>query len=607
MDKGRHQTLKPGRARDLYRRLPTYLYLADLLRGRRVLEVGSADGAAAFQLARAGALQVIGVERQPGLVEHAQARHRAQNLSFLQGDWSAIDLPDRSIDVALVPAGEDAFRIAGFLEEMRRVVARSGHLVVLCASGDRPGAVIGHSYHDLVARLGPVFGGVRMIGIMPFVGFSMVEFSEEDELSELELDTSLTALGNGRDPVCEYVALAGPIEGSARGYLAVELPASEGLAAVIAARGGGAGDEDARATLQSLETEAGDLRARLNASEEEVGRVTAHAARELDEERRSGDAARGRLASLETDLGVLRNERQQLVWRASHLEEKLQAREDELGAMRLESAPLEVIVKASEAHLQEMEASQEELAERDAYVEELQGELEEVSAAQGAAAQAAREAEMRAAALETDVRELRSRLARAEGLLLRGSTPPPAYSPGDPRLEELETGLTEKTKLAEKYQQNWKDAEAKTDELWRKIGDLQKELASNRDHGVETARAQRQAAQIALTRAVDEASRKMVSVQDQLNRTEKERAELERQLVDLRDRFAEETTASRTLAAAEITRLREEISQTRARLGQRAPTEIDQALRMLEQEMKEEEARIAEIERSLRGIAAAQG
>jgi ubiquinone/menaquinone biosynthesis C-methylase UbiE/predicted nucleic acid-binding Zn-ribbon protein len=619
----KRQTMRPGRARDLYRRLPAYLYLADLTRGRRILEVGAGDGAAAFHLARGGASSVVAVERQPALVEQARARYRAVNLSFAHADWAAIDLPDRSVDVALCPAGEDALRTPGFLEEMRRVIARAGHLVVLCQSGDRPGVAAGHAYHDLVARLTPIFGGVRMIGVTPFVGFSAVEFSEEEELTELELDTSLTGLGTGRDPVCEYIALAGPIEWAARGYMAIELPGTEGLSAIISARGGGTVDDDARARGDALETELVQARARLVVSEEEIGRVAAQAAHELEEERRAGEAARGRLAALEAERTAAQSERQELAWRAADLEEKVQAREDEIAAMRLESAPLEVIVKAAEAHQTEMEARQEEIAERDAYVEELRGELEEVAQAQAQAAQAAREAETRAAALDAELRDMRSRLARAEGLLLKGSTPPPpGLPPGtDARVGEIEAALAEKTRQAEKYQQNWKDAEAKSDDLWRKIGDLQRELVAGREQGVETARQQRHAAQVALTRAVDEASKKLVSVQDMLMRTERERADLERQAGELKAKLPElaaalseaegrasaaeeETSASRALAAKEIGRLREELAATRARAQHGKSPELDRVLAALEEEIRAEEARIGEIEGRLTALAA---
>src|SRR5262249_6999162 len=226
----------------------------------------------------------------------------------------------------------------------------------------------------------------------------------------------------------------------------------------------------------------------------------------------------------------------------------------------------------------------------------------------------------RGAALDAELKEMRSRRARAEGLLLKGSTPPPPGPPIDARVAELETALADKTKQADKYQQNWKDAEGKSDELWRKIGDLQRELASGREQAVENARAQRHAAQVALTRAVDEASKKRVSTQDLPSRTERERSELERQAGELKAKVAElgaalaeaearasaaeeETSASRALAAKEIGRLRDELAETRARAQRGRTPELDRALATLEEEIRAEEARIGEIEGRLRALA----
>ena len=48
------------------------------------------------------------------------------------------------------------------------------------------------------------------------------KYDEEAELEELELDTSLTSLGDGRDGVVEYVAIAGGAqEAQPRGFLLV--------------------------------------------------------------------------------------------------------------------------------------------------------------------------------------------------------------------------------------------------------------------------------------------------------------------------------------------------------------------------------------------------
>src|SRR5262249_51380026 len=210
-------------------------YLSDLWRGRRVLEVGCGDGAAAAYLAKNGAAQVIGLDRSAQLVDLARARARSGNPSFAVADYAAIDLDDASVDVVCVPAGAELARWAAFLEEARRVLADDGCLVLSVPSADRAGAVSGMSYHDLVGRLAPVFGDVRMIGVTPFVGFALVEYADAEVL-EVELDTSLAAEG-ARELVTDYVAVAGAALGDPRGFMVVELPAPDGLRTIGQARG----------------------------------------------------------------------------------------------------------------------------------------------------------------------------------------------------------------------------------------------------------------------------------------------------------------------------------------------------------------------------------
>src|SRR5688572_726405 len=162
----------------LLRRLPPYIYLADLFRGRRVLEVGCGDGASAHYLAECGAAQVLGVDRASGAIEAARGKHRLANLSFRAADYASLELEDRSFDVVCVPGGGgELVRSTGFLEEVRRVLARDGNLIVCVSSADRPDARGGISYHELTTRLAPLYGAARMVGVTPFVGFSLVEFA----------------------------------------------------------------------------------------------------------------------------------------------------------------------------------------------------------------------------------------------------------------------------------------------------------------------------------------------------------------------------------------------------------------------------------------------
>src|SRR5579885_753757 len=86
------------------RRLPSYVYLMDLWRGKRVLEVGCGDGFAAHYLARSGAAQVVGVDRSARLIEAAKQRHRLGNLELRTADYGALELEDRSFEVVCVPS-----------------------------------------------------------------------------------------------------------------------------------------------------------------------------------------------------------------------------------------------------------------------------------------------------------------------------------------------------------------------------------------------------------------------------------------------------------------------------------------------------------------------
>jgi len=615
-------------AQALLRRLPPYVYLTDLWHGRRVLEIGSGDGAGAAYLAKMGAAQVIGLDRSSREIDQTRARQRAPNLSFAVADFAALDLDDRSVDVIFVPNGAELARWPAFLDEARRVLVREGFLVLTVPSADRapsaPGGPAAMSYHDLLGRLAPVFGDVRMIGVTPFVGFALVEYAEAEVL-DVELDTSL-ATEAARDPVTDYVAVAGAALGDPRGFMVVELPAADGLRAIGQARGtpvvergelesrladaedaaadalarlaeiegaGGKGrgeEQELRRRLArtveeraAVEAEAQALRVRLGQADEEIGRVAAQAAREVGEARRQIQLASGRTETLEAQLAELRRElearthaldgaarlteeRRVQERRIQDLEATLRRRDEELAASQAEQAPLDVMARAAAQHQAEMRAKTMELAERDAYVEELRHELEEVATAERAAAEAAREASVRLAEVETEIRELRTRVATAEGeaLRLRREAVAATEVGPDPRVAALEQALAEKTAATDKATARWKEAEGKSDELWRKIGELQKELGQTREQAVETARQQRQAAQIALTRAVDEASKKLVSSQDHAMRTEKERRELEREVGVLKDRLAE---VERTQLEAEA-RLDGERSQARARAAQ---------------------------------------
>ncbi len=757
------------------RRLPPYVYLQDLLRAQRVLELGAGEGHSAHFLLQVGARAVTGVDRSVRAIEAARARYRVADLAFHTAEYNALELADGAFDVVCVPVAAELLRRHGALEEIRRVLAPGGTVIVSAPSADRPDAQGGLSYHELNERLAALFGPVRMLGASPFVGFSLVEFGDEGaEVLEIDLDTQLAQWGGaGEPPITDYVAIAGgrAQADGLRGFTVVQLPVGLGLSAAAEAAGvsseplpraptpvpvaGPVAEGRARPAATAddevelrrrlargseervaLENELTSLRQRASNADVELGRVAAQAAREVDKARGEAAATVARIAELEAQVATVRRENlalradldahtaiealgtrralvaplpaltpvpvapaeavptlvtvlpvheaaptivddarvaeaqslaaraqddaaraqaqlEELTWRLAELEAELHRsavpREGEV------VDPMLLLRDAALHHEQVLGELRAIVDERDAYVDELRDEQEQATTQVTELRRVASAAQARATGLEAELREVRGRMARAEGEVLRmrragGATPVAAVAPVaaaapaaaavvvaatapepvvDPglvaRLEELEKALAERTEAAEKATGRWKAAESKGDELWRKVGDMQRELEQHRESGVETARAQRQAAQIALTRAVDEASKRLVSCQDSLKRTEREYAELEKKCESLKTRLegawrdrdealraaADESEAVRYERDTTVASVRGELELMHAAGARRRVTEqallgrveeLERHLAELEGGLREEEMRLGELEDNLRVV-----
>src|SRR5690606_2192187 len=145
------------------RRLPHYLYLVDLVPGKRVLEVGCGTGYGAQFLANHGAGRVIGIDRSLRKITEARSRHRQTNLEFRCEEPGSVELEDASVDCIFVPDGTSILRRRSVLAELRRLLARDGTLVLCGVSADRRGAPGGASFYELRDRLERLFPPVRMI------------------------------------------------------------------------------------------------------------------------------------------------------------------------------------------------------------------------------------------------------------------------------------------------------------------------------------------------------------------------------------------------------------------------------------------------------------
>lgn len=173
------------------RRLSLYAYLEPLWHGRRVLEVGR-PGAAEL-LRSLGASEVVSAEVDPP--------------------------PGETFDVIVVPEGAAGVRRPGAVAALRRLLRAGGRLVIAAPNADRPGVTGGVGYYDLQGAMAAHLPHVQMLGMTPFTGVGIVEFS--GAVDALRIDSRLV---KDPEPPMAYVAVAGTEPLTGLGYALVQLP-----------------------------------------------------------------------------------------------------------------------------------------------------------------------------------------------------------------------------------------------------------------------------------------------------------------------------------------------------------------------------------------------
>ena len=190
--------------------------------GTHLLDVGCGDGALSVGLA-ARCAQVTAVDLDPA--EFAAAREHVAtsgpaNVTFVEGDATALDFPDASFDAVLghsvLESGADAARV---LAEARRVLQPDGWIGV--ASVEYGGLVLAGPDADLLRRSNAVREGLwQHFGANPFLGRELRRLLGEAGFADVEATTKafgygtpalVRAFADGRGSECadqEYVAEA---------------------------------------------------------------------------------------------------------------------------------------------------------------------------------------------------------------------------------------------------------------------------------------------------------------------------------------------------------------------------------------------------------------
>lgn len=505
---------------DWLRRLPHYLYVSDLIAGKQVLEIGCGSGEGAKFLADHGAARVVGVDARSAKIEHARRRHTAANLSFRHEDLAALEFRDHSFDAVFVPDGAALVKRPALLRELRRILMPAGVVVVVAPSADRGPEANGLSFHQLKDALSPLFNPVRLVAQTPLVAMGLVEYADDDS-GQVALDTSLIEWTRAPEgSVTDYMAIGGGQAEAARGFTIVQLPLRPGVDIIGQSLGQSlAGNGNVAVAAQA--TGSGPAFAVTG---------TAGAA---------GDTAPSN-GTVTAQIG---------------------------GALQ--------------AHAELTRELERALAEQQAYSDELRDELEQIRDRIGSTEGASQEIAAKAEALQDEVKTWRNRAALAEGEVMRLKLARGEQSAGgEGELGALRAELADTKQRLERVALHWKEGEARSESVARRIAELEAEVERERQQATtvvaearsrfeqELAQAVEQAAALATQKATDDLRSQLAVSEEQLReyaqRTQSATAELE-QLRRDRDEQANRAEAAEA-ARAEV---EQELRELRATLAER--------------------------------------
>jgi hypothetical protein len=464
-------------AADWLRKLPHYLYVADLIAGKQVLEVGCGSGEGARFLADHGAARVVGLDVRSGKVEQARRRYSAANLTFRHEDPASTELRDHSFDCVFVPDGAALVKRPAVLRELRRVLVPGGHLFLVSASADRDPEAPGLTFHEIKDVLEPLFAPVRMVAQAPLVAMSLVEYAEGGS-EQVAFDTSLVEWTRAPEGVVtDYLAICGGVVEGARGFTLVQLPLRPGVDVVERSLIGdghlltAAGAEGA-AVAGGNGTLAGTVTAQIAGALQAHAELTRELERTLAEQQLYSDELR---EELEQTL-----ERSDTAERARKtLTEKLEAMQEELKSWRSRAAQ-------AEGEVMRLRLGRGE---------------EPVGAVEGAGEPGASAHERELAAVRAELADTRQRLERVAV--------------------------------------HWKEAEARAETVVRRVSELEAQAHAQQTHTTERLAEARQQFDAELVQAREEERSKQAGLEAELRASQERARSLAAELEQLRAARAE--------------------------------------------------------------------
>lgn len=452
-------------------------YAESLVDGRRVIVFGDASSRLAEHLLERGARLIHVYDPDPTRVAEAATRNTERNISYAPLAESGLAVRDGTFDAAIVEnlSTVDAHSV---LKRARRVLSARGVALVACPNPDvraellpepERGAPV--DYYALYDAVSEHFEHVRMLGQLPFVGYSVVDFAPEHE-PEPAFDAGFVP-GGAEEPEW-FIALCAEEPRQLDEFLVVEI-------AWRAALGAG----DARGSQDQVHA----ARAAERRAIERVGEVEAESAElrvELEALRtRAADAAE--LRSLRAELGKRDAWITELEARAATADARADAAQAELDQERAHARTQQQAARAHapppntervgelERELAEQRDATERLEAILAEREQRLGQLLEVEPADTAAELGALETQLKDRAER--IRALEGELAEAERvgreLVLELETRAHAPTPAEAGpAGELKDKLDALAQLNAEREADLTSARWRITELEAKLGDV---------------------------------------------------------------------------------------------------------------------------------------
>ncbi len=531
--------------------LPRYSFLAPLIRGARILELGALErtfGASSVLLHDRGAASVVAFGNA-GAVERARKEHEGPGLSFRTG--SVAQQPGSSFDLVLVH-DEKFLGAEGGVVALSRLLVPGGHLVVAVrAQGPSLLASAGaNRYAQTVAALRPWFRSIEVATQQALLGWVMTPAA--GAAARLAIDG---AFGGGEQPAF-HLFLCGAAATGLAAQILVPVPA-EPVLAQWGERGVGVVLQRERSRIEELVAELRHARARIAERESWIEGLrheveTLHATvGDLEAERKATGVKQVKLEREAAENGeALRRVREQLVARARELdgarravdsrtedlrlvEEELEQVREAAAAIQRERAALEAAAGAREVELaaarERIAALEAELAALQTHplvaVEQEQALLAaEIAALRGAPPSLDRPAPQAAAGDEIG-RRLRSLEEAAEAAERRAREAEERMRAAERRAEQADAARTESVATARRWQLEAENARREAAGVAAGMADRES-LRAERDEAVARAAEEagrRAAARAQLQREVERAEaaeRSVAQLRGQLERAE---------------------------------------------------------------------------------------